>query len=99
MEKGLILIGKFVVAVLNLILTMFTISTLWGWFIVPLGAPVIGWAQAYGIALIATWLAVRTAPNFTPGVLRDLTFGQKIGKTTGINIGVLLLGWIATLFM
>lgn len=99
MEKGFIAIGKVVIALLNLVLTMFTISTLWGWFIVPLGAPVIGWAQAYGIALIAAWLTVRSAPNFNPGVLRDLTFGQKVGKTVGVNLGVLLVGWIATLFM
>jgi hypothetical protein len=27
------------------------LATLWGWFIVPLGAPPIGWAQFVGISL------------------------------------------------
>lgn len=29
-----------------------TVSVLWGWFIVPLGAPAIGLWHAYGLALI-----------------------------------------------
>lgn len=99
MSKFLTFVGGAVILFLNLILTMFTISTLWGWFIVPLGAPVIGWAQAYGLALIAAFIAARNLPSYAPGVLQPLTFGQKIGRTVGINAGALLIGWLATLFM
>lgn len=99
MERALIAIGAVLVILLNLMLTMFTISTLWGWFIVPLGAPMIGWAQAYGLALIAAYISVRNAPIFQPGIIEKLTFGQKIGKAVGINLGVLIVGFVATLFM
>lgn len=99
MEKFLSVVVVTSILLFNLMLTMFTISTIWGWFIVPMGAPVIGWVQAYGIALIMTYIAARQTPSFSEAIVKKLTLGQKIGKSVGINIGVLLLGWIATLFM
>lgn len=99
MEKAITVISGLVITILSLILTMFTISTLWGWFIVPLGAPVIGWAQAYGLALILAYFKARQSTNFVEGILEKLTFGQKVGKTVGVNLGALLIGWVATLFM
>lgn len=59
------------------------ISVLWGWFLVPLGAPAIGIAAAVGIAVLATafrgrgkkpeddsWFLLRTAmhPLFCVGI-------------------------------
>lgn len=99
MEKAITVIGGLVVLILNLFLAMFTVSTLWGWFIVPLGAPVISLVQAYGLILILAYFKARHSTNFVKGVLEHLTFGQKVGKAVGINLIVLLVGWIATLFM
>lgn len=40
----------------SILLTAFTLATLWGWFLVPLGLPVIGYAHAYGLSILATLL-------------------------------------------
>jgi hypothetical protein len=48
-----VLIAVFPIVVLR----GFVLSRLWGWFIVPLGLPSIGIAQACGIALILGFLS------------------------------------------
>lgn len=98
-EKVISVIGVAAFVLFNLILTMFTISTLWGWFVVPLGAPVIGWAQAYGFALIASYIAVRNSPKFADGILKKQGMAERMGNSIGWNAIVLLFGFIATLFM
>lgn len=99
MDKFLKVFSWVVITLLQLMLTMFTISTVWGWFIVPLGAPVIGWAQAYGLSLIIAYLTFRMNPAFKTDLLQTLTFGQRVGRAVGLNIGLLIIGYIGTLFM
>jgi hypothetical protein len=41
-----------------LILRGFVLSQLWLWFLVPLGVPVVGIAQAIGISLLVSMLTV-----------------------------------------
>lgn len=38
------------------------LSWLWFWFLVPMGLPVVSWAQAYGIAIFG-WLAVTSTKS------------------------------------
>jgi hypothetical protein len=45
---------------LIILLDAWTAATFWGWFAVPLGAPVIGKAFAYGIGAVLAW-ATRSA--------------------------------------
>ena len=99
MEKFLLVMGGVALFVFQLLLTMFTISTIWGWFIVPLGAPVIGMAQAYGISLILAYITVRSTPDFKTDILRTMSLSERVGKSIGINVGILLIGWVGTLFM
>lgn len=83
---GAVLLGVLVVVCLALF-SAFTISTLWAWFIVPLGVTKIGFAHAYGISLISTVLLGAR------GVYDNS--GKAIGLGITINILALCLGWIA----
>src|SRR3990167_1245543 len=70
----------------------FTISTLWGWFIVPLGVKSIGLAHAYGIGVLVTIF------QGARGLSNTNTTNTLV---TGIilNIIALLFGGIAVQFM
>lgn len=78
----------------------FTLSVLWGWFVVPLfGQPALSVAQAYGIALVvrvAKGLDTRTEK--TPD-----SFGVVLGKAfvlAPMACGLFLLfGWVAKSFV
>ncbi len=41
-----------VVATINLLLAPLVITLMWGWFLVPLGVPVIGYLTALGISML-----------------------------------------------
>ena len=92
--KFLQAVGCFAVAVLTLIAAAFTLSTLWGWFIVPLGAPAIGIAHAAGISVLLTYLKMRQVK-----AKDERDFLSKVTDAYGRMIGVLLLGYIIKLFM
>lgn len=51
-------VGATVWMVVGSLLNAFTFWALWGWFLVPIGAPPITYAHAYGIGLLATWLGM-----------------------------------------
>ena len=51
MLAGLALVG---VMILLALFGAFTISTLWGWFIVPFGVQSISLAHAYGLSVLAS---------------------------------------------
>jgi uncharacterized membrane protein SpoIIM required for sporulation len=60
----------FVVAIIGLLLVEqgWAISTLWGWFVVPLGAPAIGIAAAIGLAAtVAVIRPRRSKPSENKG--------------------------------
>lgn len=100
MDKILIGVGGvllFVVEVFVLALfTGFSVSVLWGWFIVPLGVAQIGLAHAYGISLLGSALmstrGLNTAGGGTSGWTRTAT-------GILINLVALLFGWVAVGFM
>jgi hypothetical protein len=76
------------------VFTGFTVSVLWGWFIVPLGVAQIGFAHAYGISLLGSVLMST----------RGLNINGEGGWTTAavgilINLLALLFGWVAVGFM
>jgi hypothetical protein len=52
----LIIGGALLAAALGVMWSGFVLSILWGWFMVPLGLPALGVAQAIGIALVAGML-------------------------------------------
>lgn len=70
----------------------FTISTLWGWFVAPLGVKAISYANAYGLAILV---------NVFTGVRLSNEDSTKDMVVKGIilNLAALSLGFIAVQFM
>lgn len=87
------------ITIVNLLLMLFTITSLWGWFVVPLGAIPITMVQAFGINLLITFYQIRNPKLFKPEMLIKKTFGQRQGYHFGITLTALTLGFIASLFM
>ena len=58
----------------------FVLAKLWGWFVVPLGAPVLGVWQAVGLAIV--WNHVRTRSS-------DVKHEETITSWTRIGYAVL----------
>lgn len=48
---GKLIVGL-AVGLVAALLYAFTLYTYWGWFVLPLGAPPIGYAHAYGLSLL-----------------------------------------------
>lgn len=71
------------------------LSPLWGWFVVPLGAPHMGWLDAAGLSLVATVLVNRVgAPDDRPLTYRAL--GVRLGVTVvGLALAVALGALVA----
>lgn len=85
--------------IVNILMTMITLSMLWGWFIVPLGVVSIGYAHAFGLTLIVAFFQVRNATIFNPEVVLKRTYQQKLFTNFGMVSMALLIGYITSLFM
>lgn len=93
MEKILIAVFAVLVSLPIIFLHAFTISALWGWFVVPLGVKAISYVHAYGLALLVSVF------------MGKLSSGGKdspkdfIIKAILINVFALLFGYIAVQFI
>lgn len=56
-------IARFVAALLLMFYGAFVVMALWGWFVVPLGAPPINMAHAFGLAAFAGMMQNTTVPE------------------------------------
>ena len=84
-------IGMVAVMVVLALFGAFTISTLWAWFVVPLGVKSIGMAHAYGLSVIVSvFMGSRGLGGETSAVLIQGVL---------INIFALIFGGIAVNFM
>jgi hypothetical protein len=94
--------GKLFIVTLTLIsmvLQVVLLTSLWGWFVVPLGVSPIGYAHAFGLNILVTYFQVRSQKIFKPDVLVKRSYRKRIGTNIGLQITALILGYIATLFM
>lgn len=71
--------------------TAFVVYKLYGWFVVPLGAPVINWWHAWGLMLILNVLTLK--PTDVPSKGWKDSVAKLIGKVLGMAT-VLLIGWL-----
>ena len=84
-------IGLVAVMIVLALFGAFTISTLWAWFVVPLGVKSIGMAHAYGLSVIVSvFMGSRGLGGETSAVLIQGVL---------INIFALIFGGIAVNFM
>lgn len=92
-------ITYFVLSILSIMLTAFTLSTLWGWFIVPLGVNAIGAAHAFGLSTIVMFFKLRGRKKFLNSVLVEKDEKREWCEHFALPFIALLIGWITTLFM
>ncbi len=94
MEKfGKFMLG-FMLFVVNIALTGFTVSTLWAWFVVPLGVVALGGVHAYGIATLIHYLTAKTSSvKVEDGVIKQLSV------RLGLTVGALLVGYVTVQFL
>ena len=87
-----------VILVPSALLTAFVVATMWGWFVVPLGAPHLGMAHAYGLGTLISYVAMaRPKPD------TDSPWWQTLANAVGQHLAAsgyaLGAGWIALQFM
>jgi len=76
----------------------FVLSTMWGWFVVPLGLPALGLAHAIGLSFLVRWLTHQHVSCQKDENRKEVAFRQlAIGFL--YPFAILFLGWITTLFM
>jgi hypothetical protein len=96
---GLILFGMMMVGI---ILRGWALSTLWAWFLVPIGAVAINIPTALGISVIVglftTHLNNEKVKTGDKRTIADLT-ATIVAKSIGGPLVSVLIGWIITLFM
>lgn len=77
----------------------FAVSTMWGWFIVPLGAPAMSLAHGYGLSLFVTLF---TQPLLIQSQVKDdptFTTNMKVALGVVMNGILLLVGLITVQFI
>lgn len=85
--------------VLNILLTAFALSTLWGWFVVPIGVNAISMAQAFGLSLIVVYFQVRNKPILKPEMIVKIGYRRRLLINLGMSTMSLAIGYVTTLFM
>lgn len=75
----------------------FVVSTLWAWFLVPLGVKSVGWAGGYGISLVFSYLMSGIALKLKSD--ESWTWLHAVIANFIVGALFLLFGWLATLFM
>lgn len=99
--------GKIVGIILLTALTIFVgawaFSTLWSWFIVPIGVPAIGYAHAYGLMIVASFLKMRPKDFDTSSdTVERKSFGEHVTRFFMCILFYLVavgMGWLTLLFM
>ena len=91
---GLIML---LVTVVNFVLFGFVFQDLWGWFMVPLGLPVISYAHAWGLALLYDINALNIK-QVDIKATSEATEEEKITRTLTVLLGYLLLWGLAWIF-
>lgn len=83
----------------------FVIQTLWGWFVAPLGVPVLGLCQAIGIHVLVSFLVAHGEAHRS-AVASAFTDEQKareilaaLGRVSISPAIVLGVGWVVHHFM
>lgn len=91
--------GLFSLTIILIILGTFTITCLWSWFIVPLGLPPITMVHAYGLSVIVAYFQHRQAQRFKDEVLIKLPISKILIKGILLNLIVLIVAGVGSIFM
>ena len=89
-------VGLLVAATLPL--NAWALSTLWAWFVVPLGAPPVGIAHAAGLLIAANILRARPLIAGAPKEERDAFIREPFTKVLAylsVTPAAVAMGWLA----
>lgn len=84
---SVVVLGVFLLLAIAVALNGFMLSFMWEWFVVPLGVPSIGIAQAIGIAIIVSVLTYQggdSSADAEDGLNKIL--GRLFGKIVAFGI-------------
>ena len=91
-----------VMTLISIFIGAWAFSTLFGWFLVPLGLPPVGMAHAYGLMLVASFLKMRPKDIDIDGENKSKTTAETVTRIALYTIFYLVavgMGWITILFM
>ena len=96
------IIAIIVLTALSIFVGAWAFSTLFGWFLVPLGLPAIGYAHAYGLMLMTSFLKMRPKDFDTSDTTERKSFGEHVARLFVYIFFYLVavgMGWLTLLFM
>lgn len=85
---------QFFLALFATLLSGFTIKTLWGWYIIPLGVSAITLVHAIGIDTLVSFIFTVSAPTSD-----QKPYWYKYIHTISNILATLLVGWVFQFFM
>lgn len=91
-----------VLTILSIFVGAWAFSTLFGWFLVPLGLPAIGYAHAYGLMIVASFLKMRPKDFDTSDTKERKSFDEHVTRFFMYIFFYLVAvgaGWLTLLFM
>ena len=92
-------LGGLALAVIAILVGGFAVSTMWCWFIVPLGAPAMSLAHGYGLSL---FVSLFTQQLIIQSQFKDdpkFTTNMKVALSVIMNFVLLLVGLITVQFI
>lgn len=104
MDKFVRILTGLLLVSLNFLLMTFTFTTLFNWFLPPLGFPAITMVHAYGLILLAIFTVhrLKLAPQQKPEN-KNKSYLRRTAENTYMNTllsgTALLLGWITVSLM
>lgn len=96
MSAGLLIVVLLAYAALGLLFHAYALSVLWGWFIVPLGAPVLELVPALGVQLVVNALMQRQPPKADP---ENPELLEKAIAAVAVPAAFLAFGWLVKGFL
>lgn len=88
MTKGQEFLACLCVLIIEIPLCGYTVMTMWGWFVVPIGVPSLGLWQALGIVTLVAMATQRyTKENRLPGEAFESMVGGTLKWAFGLGIG------------
>jgi len=96
------IIAIIVLTILSIFVGAWAFSTLWSWFIVPIGLPAIGYAHAYGLMIVTSFLKMRPKDFDTSDNKERKSFGEHVTRLFMYIFFYLVavgMGWLTLLFM
>lgn len=89
-------LGGCVLLAISTVLGAYAVSSLWLWFVVPLGIKAIGLVHAYGLSIIVHYMTMEMPDHKK---LAKEPFASRVGFRILLTLTALGLGYVTHTFM